>query len=75
MLSIRTVAVSNEGSVSGKGFFSNLNFTLVGTAADAIKVMEPPSGNVNGYTVVSSFAKPAQGCAVDGNVYVLVSTS
>ena len=38
-LSMSTVAVSNDGSVSGWGFFSNRNLTLVGVAAEAVKVI------------------------------------
>ena len=47
-LSIKTASVSYAGSTSGKGMNSKRNRTLVGTAADAVKVMVPPSANVNG---------------------------
>ena len=48
LLLISTVEVSNAGSVSGYGAFSKRNRTLVGVAAEAVNVTEPPLANVNG---------------------------
>ena len=48
VLSIRTFAVSYAGSTSGNGLYSKRKRTLVGVAADAVKVIDPPSVKVSG---------------------------
>ena len=48
VLSINTLSVSYAGLTSGDGMNSKRNRTLVGTAADAVKVIVPPLPNVSG---------------------------
>ena len=63
-----TFAVLNAGSTSGKGNLSNLKLIFVSTVAEAVNVIDPPLGKLNGYRSAFSFANPAHPSAPVGNV-------
>ena len=65
VLSIKISTVSYDGSVSGKGFASNLNLTVVGVSAYATNVSFPPSTKVIG-NMPEVLAKPAHSSASPG---------